>query len=112
MPAGGNSSGSLRIFGEEKKELCEHKQFNKDLTTLVLSMSMYNNYDNKKPSSTDPKVVISDSTSLATVPSIDPVSKTIENINVSGPKTAAAADCVSDSEDSRINSDKQLLLDN
>ena len=112
IQAGGTSNSSLRILGEEEKELYEHKQLDKDSTTLTPPVSMYSNYDNKKPSNIDPDPVLSDSISLLTDSSINPVPETTENINISIPMAAMAADSDTGSEDSTMNSGKQLLLDN
>ena len=109
IQAGGTSNSSLRILGEEEKELYEHKQLDKDSTTLTPPVSMYSNYDNKKPSNIDPDP---DSISLPTDSSINPVPETTENINKSIPIAATAADSDTGSEDSTMNSDKQPLLDN
>ena len=111
MPSGGNIGNSLRI-GEEEKELYLQKQLDKDLTTFAPPASMYSNYDNKKPSNIGPELVLSDSVSLPTDSSINPVTETTENINVSIPMAATAADSDTGSEDSTMNSDQQPLLDN
>lgn len=100
MPTGGNSNSDLGQFGEEEEKLQQEKQAQLKDDFVA---------DNEK----GPDVMLCGSTSLATDPGSDPVTPTVY---VSGPFIATtAADSVSDdtgSEDSRMNSDREPLLEN
>ena len=96
MHAGGNSNSSLGQLGEEEEMLRREKKLNEDCTMP----------DNEKMA--DPGVTLRDSTSLATASlSFDP-----EAINTNGPIATTAADSDTGSEDSRMNSDMEPLLEN
>ena len=98
MQAGGNSNSSLGQLGEEEEMLRREKKLNEDCTMP----------DNEKMAG--PGVTLHDSTSLATASlSFDP-----EAINTSDPICIAttAADSDTGSEDSRMNSDREPLLEN
>ena len=96
MPAGGNSNSCLGQLGEEEEMLRREKKLNEDCTLP----------DNEKMAG--PGVTLHDSTSLATASlSFDP-----EAINTSDPTATTAADSDTGSEDSRMNSDREPLLEN
>ena len=96
MQAGGNSNSSLGQLGEEEEMLRREKKLNEDCTMP----------DNEKMAG--PDVTLRDSTSLATASlSFDP-----EAINTNGPIATTAADSDTGSEDSRMNSDREPLLEN
>ena len=106
MQTGGTSNRHLRVLGEEENELYNQKQNGEVHSTTTLTLD----YDNKKFSSVGPEAILSGSSSLATVSSnIDMVTKAVY---VNGPIATAAADSDIGSEDSRINSDKEPLLEN
>ena len=113
MPTGGTSNSYLRMLGEEENELYNQKQLEKTHLTTTLTLG----FDNQKLLSTciGPEATLSASSSLATVSrNIDAVTKAT-NSYVSDPMTTASTDSVSDdtgSEDSRMNSDREPLLEN
>ena len=97
MQAGGNSNNCLGQLGEEEEQLQQEKKLNEDYTTHTI--------DNEKV--VGPHVMLHESSSLATAPlSLD------ETIHMSNPSATTAADSDTGSEDSRMNSDKEPLLEN
>ena len=106
MQAGGNSNSCLTQLGEEEEKLKQEKKRNEDYTMHIV--------DNGKV--VGPAVTLHDSSSLATTAaslSLDPVTKSANTVyDVSGHTATNAADSDTGSEDSRMNSDREPLLDN
>ena len=108
MQAGGNSNSCLRQLGEEEEKLQQEK----------VDVSEDHNIDNGNLKIVGPAVTLHDSSSLATAAaplSLDRVTnlKSADTVyGVSGHTATNAADSDTGSEDSRMNSDREALLDN
>lgn len=112
MQAEGNSNRCLRQLGEEEEKLQREKKVD------VSEDYTIHNIDNRNLKVVGPAVTLHDSSSLATAAaplSLDPVTnlKSADTVcGVSGHTATNAADSDTGSEDSRMNSDREALLDN
>ena len=112
MPTGGTVNSCLRVLGEEENELYNQKHVERVHPATTHSLD----FGDKKFSSIGPKATLSGSSSLATVSNNTQSDAITKATCISDPVTNSAADSISDDTgsegDSRMNSDREPLLEN